>query len=248
MDFNTGGSGGRPDDESRPLYGGEAGGRPPGEPPRGPVGGTAVEFNLQDPVGSFISTVRGVVLDPVGFFRGIARRGDFINPIVFALICYEISTLIGGLIGLLFSGLLGISDVGNQGTGVVGGAVGSIGGFLVSLIIAPIIGAIILFIVAGILHLLTLLIVGSGNSGFEATTRVVSYSFVYHLVSWIPLIGFIAGIYGLVLMIIGVREVHATTTGKAAAVVLIPVAVLLLISVLLAVVIGAFVFTLLQQQ
>jgi hypothetical protein len=116
------------------------------------------------------------------------------------------------------------------------------------LIIAPIIGAIILFIVAGIIHLLTLLIVGSGNSGFEGTIRVVSYSFVYHLVSWIPLIGIIAGIYGIFLMIIGVREVHATTTGKAAAVVLIPVAVLVLISVLLAVAIGAFVFTLLQQQ
>src|SRR3954451_21295044 len=76
MDFNTGGGGERQDDESRPLYGGEAGGRPPGGPPRGRAASSGGEFNLQDPVGSFIRTVQGVLLSPVAFFRGIPKQGN----------------------------------------------------------------------------------------------------------------------------------------------------------------------------
>lgn len=235
MDFNTGNSGRRPEDPSRPLYGGEPG----GQPPRGPAASPGGEFNLQDPVGSFISTARGVLLGPAAFFRGIARQGDFITPVVFALICYEIATIIGGLIGLLLVGLLGLSGLsgGQDALDLFGGAAGSIGGFLVSLILAPVIGVIFLFIAAGIFHLLTLLIVGSGNSGFEATTRVVSYSWIYQavasVVSWIPILGPLIGLVVFVLLAIpGIREVHNTTTGKAALVVLIPVGVLVGIIVL----------------
>jgi hypothetical protein len=97
MDFNTGGGSGRPED--RPLYGGETG-RPAGDPERGPVGGPGVEFNLQDPVNSFIATARTVVLNPGGFFRGIAKRGDFVNPLIFAVVCALISALLGGIINL----------------------------------------------------------------------------------------------------------------------------------------------------
>jgi hypothetical protein len=32
-----------------------------------------------------------VLLNSVGFFRGIARRGDFAGPLVFALICAVIN-------------------------------------------------------------------------------------------------------------------------------------------------------------
>ena len=71
-----------------------------------------------------------------------------------------------------------------------------------------------------------MLIVGSRNSGFEGTFRVGAYSSVTSLVSWIPVIGSIASLYGIYLAIVGIREVHNTTTGKAALVVLIPAVVL----------------------
>ncbi len=99
------------------------------------------------------------------------------------------------------------------------------------------------------MHLLVLLFVRPANAGFEATFKVVSYSWVYQLISWIPVIGWIVGpIYGVVLLIFGVREVHATTTGKAALVVLIPVAVILLIAFIFAALIGAALFFGSQQQ
>jgi hypothetical protein len=246
MDFNTGGSGGRPDDQSRPLYGGEASGPPSGLTP-GPSGSTGGEFNLQDPVGSFISTVRGVLLSPVGFFRGMVRQGDFINPAVFALISYMVYAILGGLIGLVFGGVSSLTSTTDEGALV--GAASTVGGFFLGLILAPFIAAIILLIVVAVRHLLVMLIVGSSNAGFEATLRLSSYTFATRIIWWIPILGQIVGfIYGLVLSTIGVREVHATTTGKAALIVLIPVAVAIVLLGLLAAVIGAAIFTLLQQQ
>jgi hypothetical protein len=217
MDFNTGtgGAGGSPSEPSSP-------------PPRTSGVAAGGEFNYQDPVQSFISTVQRVVLQPVDFYRGILRRGDFINPLIFAIICYEIYTILGGLFRLVG----------------VGGDI-NFGSYIISLVTAPIGAVIGLFIGAGILHLLVMLIVGSGNSGFEATFRVGAYAATTSLVSWIPFIGWIASLYGIYLAIVGIREVHATSTGKAALVVLIPAAVVLLLVFL---VIGAAAFFIFSQQ
>ncbi len=221
MDFNTGtgGTGRSGDSPSGP------GGPPP------PTSGSAAgaEFRYTDPVQTFVATVQAVVLRPVDFFRGILRRGDLINPLIFAIICYEVSAILGGLLRLAGIGAA------NQG----------VGGFLATIIFAPIIAAIGLFIGAGILHLLVMLIVGSANSGFEATFRVVAYSAVTSLVSWIPYIGGLLSLYGIYLGIVGIREVHNTTTGKAALVVLIPAAIVLLLVLLI---VGAAAFFVLSQR
>ena len=171
-----------------------------------------------------------MVLQPASFFSGILRRGDFLNPLIFAIICYEVSTILGGLFRLIGIG----ADIG-------------FGGYLGSIILAPILAAIGLFIGAGILHLLVMLIVGSRNGGFEATFRAGAYAAVTSLVSWIPFIGWIASLYGIYLAIVGIREVHTTTTGKAALVVLIPVAVIILLVLVLVTLIGAALFFSLQQ-
>ncbi len=122
-----------------------------------------------------------------------------------------------------------------------------IGSFLVSIILAPIFATIGLFIGAGILHLLVMLIVGSRNSGFEGTFRVSAYSSVTSLVSWIPVIGWIASLYGIYLAIMGIREVHTTSTGKAAIVVLIPAVVIILLVLIVIAAIGAAIFFGTQQ-
>ena len=244
MDFNTGRSSGRPDDESRPLFGGETGGRAPGDPPRGPVGGPGPEFTLSDPVVSFIRAARSIILDPVGFFRGIRRQGDFINPALFAVICALISTLLSGILTLIFTPLF--APPGDTGEAFAGG----VGGFLVGLILTPIYTALALIIGAGILHLLVLLFVRPTNSGFEATFRALSYGWgVTQLVSWVPIIGtIIAAVWAIVLYIFGIREVHSTNTGTAALIVLIPAVVLLLIVLLLDTLGAALFFAGTQQQ
>jgi hypothetical protein len=211
VDFNTesGGSGGA--------------GRSPGGPPRVSGGASGGEFDYSDPV-------QGVVTAPVGFFRSIRREGDFVNPLIFAIICYEVSAILGGLLSL-------VGVTGTRG----------FGSFLIGIILAPIGAAIGLFIGAGILHLLVMLIVGSRNAGFEGTFRVGAYSAVTTLVSWIPIIGLIASLYGIYLAIVGIREVHNTTTGRAALVVLIPAVVVFLLVLLIIAAIGAAIFFGTQQ-
>jgi hypothetical protein len=217
MDFHagrggTGSAGGSPSGPGRPSLG-------------GPGSAAGAEFRYTDPIQTFVATVQAVVLQPVDFFRGILRQGDFINPLIFAIICYEVSAILGGLLQLVG----------------VGRNIG-FGGFLSSIILAPIIAAIGLFIGAGIIHLLAMVIVGSRNAGFEGTFRVLAYSAVTSLVSWIPFIGAILSLYGIYLGIVGIREVHNTTTGKAAIVVLIPAVVIILLALALIAAVGAFLF------
>ena len=172
------------------------------------------DYDLSNPVNSFIDVVRRLVFQPGSFFAGLPRRGNLINPLVFALICYEISAILGGLLGLAG----GEPDRGLET-------------FVASIIAAPIGGAVGLLILSGILHLLVRLIVGGGNSGFGATFRVASYATVVNLVGWIPIVGsLVALVYAIYLSTVGIREMHETTTGKAALIVLIPVGVILLIA------------------
>jgi len=181
-----------------------------------------------------------VVTQPVPFFRGIARQGNFVNPLVFALICTLISALLSGILGLIFAPLL--ASPGDTGEAFAGGIGGLIGGVILS----PILTAIGLVIAAGIFHLLVLIFVRPSNMGFEATFRVASYIQVTQLVSWIPVVGsIVAAVWSIVLYIFGIREMHGTTTGKAALIVLIPVAVLL---ILLVVIGGALLVFLLGNQ
>jgi hypothetical protein len=229
MDFNTGpGSG-----SSSPT---------PGNGPRPASGGTGGEFTLQDPVGSFVRTVVAVVTQPVPFFRGIARQGNFVNPLVFALICALISALLSGIIGLIFAPLF--AGPGDTGEAFAGGIVG----LVVTLILSPILTTIGLIIAAGIFHLLVLIFVRPSNMGFEATFRVASYTQVTQLISWIPIVGsIVAAVWSIVLLIFGIREVHSTTTGKAAAIVLIPVAVIFVLALIIVALVGAALFFGTQQ-
>ena len=68
-----------------------------------------------------------------------------------------------------------------------------------------------------------LLIVGGNKSGFQTTFRVICYSYSGHLFAIIPIVGSTIGsFYTLVLTIIGVREGHGISTGRAVLAVLLP--------------------------
>jgi hypothetical protein len=187
------------------------------------------DYDLSDPINSFVDVVRRVVLQPTAFFAGLPRQGSFLNPLVFALICTEISVLLVGLLSFV--------DV-PGGMNSLFGASGDQGflEFLGGLVVAPIAAAVGIFLTALVTHLLVVLVVGSGHAGFGATFRIISYSSVTGLVAWIPFIGWIFSLYRLYLATVGIREMHATTTGKALLVVLLPA---ILILALVVIVVGA---------
>jgi len=204
---------------------------------RMPGGG---DYNLSDPINSFIDVVRRVVLHPVGFFRGLPLGGSFVNPLVFALICIEISAILGALLVL---GGVGTSPGFNPNPQNVGvPSIFAPGSPVASIILAPIGGAVGVLVAALIQQLLVRLIVGARNSGFGATFRVASYTQVTSLVNWVPIVGPLLALYGIYLSVVGIREMHGTTTGKAALVVLIPFVVVVVLAIL-AVGVAFFAFT-----
>jgi hypothetical protein len=188
------------------------------------------DFDLSDPLNSFVDVVRRVVFQPQAFFAGLPRQGGLLGPLVFALVCTEISVLLVGVLTFL--------DIPGAITWLFG-ARGNQGflAFLGGLVVAPVAGAVGVFLTALVTHLLVILVVGSGHAGFGATFRIVAYSSVTSLAGWIPFVGWLFSLYRLYLATLGIREMHATTTGKALLVVLLPA---ILILVLVVVVVGAF--------
>jgi hypothetical protein len=222
VDFNTESGGSR-------EPGGSSGG-PGGARPRVSGGAFRADFDYTELVPSFVQTAREIVINPVNFFRSIRRQGDFVNPLIFAIICAVISGVLAGIIGLLIS-----LATGNG----IGSAFGSLFG---AIILTPILTAIGLFVWAAIYHLLVILIIRPSHAGYEATFRVVAYASVLQLASWlaaIPILGILVliaiAVYGVVLSVLGIREIHSTTTGRAVAVVLIPAIIFGLLALLIGV-------------
>jgi hypothetical protein len=192
-----------------------------------PTGGG--DYDLSDPLNGFVDIVRRVVLRPAAFFAGLPGQGSFLGPLVFALICIEVSVFLVGLLTFL--------DVPGGVTWLFGarqdqGFLEFLGG----LVVAPIAGAVGLFLAALATHVLVILVVGSGHSGFGATFRVVCYSSVTGLLGWLPFIGWLFSVYRIYLATVGIREMHSTTTGRALLVVVLPA---ILILALVVVVVGA---------
>ena len=184
-------------------------------------------FDLSNPVNSFVDVARRVLLQPVRFFGGLPRGGSLLNPLVFALVCIVVSALLSGLLVLL--GVQQNPGFNPNPQNAIPSTFAPTSA-LASILFAPIGGAIGLFIAAAIQQLLVRLGVGENNSGFASTFGVASYTQVTGLVNWIPIVGPLIALYGLYLSVVGIREVHGTTTGKAALVVLIPFAVVLLVT------------------
>jgi hypothetical protein len=64
-----------------------------------------VGFGSASEDGSFVGAVRRVVFRPVGFFAGLPRNGNVAAPLLFALICIEISAVLAWLLVLIGVGL-----------------------------------------------------------------------------------------------------------------------------------------------
>ena len=186
-------------------------------------------FDLSNPANSFVDVARRVVLQPVRFFGGLPRDQNLLNPLVFALVCIVVSAILSGLLVLL--GVQQNPGFNPNPQNAIPSTFAPTSA-LASILFAPIGGAIGIFVAAAVQQLLVRLVVGENNQGFASTFKVASYTQVTALVNWVPVIGPLVALYGLYLSIVGIREIHGTTTGKAALVVLIPFLVVLVVAVI----------------
>jgi hypothetical protein len=163
--------------------------------------------------------VRDVLLDPVNTFRKMKLSGDIASPLVFALILGSVGMIIGCFWSILMRGF----QVFPTPHGAEAFAI-STGVNIFFMVFSPVFVAVGIFIGAGILHL-CLMITGGEKNGFEATLRIVAYAAgATALFQIVPFCGsFVSGIWSIVVQIIGAREMHETTTGKAVIAVLLPI-------------------------
>ena len=104
------------------------------------------------------------------------------------------------------------------------------------------IGAVIgLLIAAGILLLVGKLF--GGQAEYTGLLRSMGYAMAPNAFSGIPFIGLLFSLWAFVCAVVAVRESHAVSTGAAVAIVLIPAAILFVIGILLAILVGIAVFS-----
>ncbi len=188
---------------------------------------------------SLTSTLKESLLRPSDFFRKMPVTGGLGSPLIYAMIW--------GTLGMMFTVVWQIISGGVLEMMVKPPGMKQEFGpeYLLALaILSPLFVIIGLFIGSGILHL-CLMLIGGNKKGFEATFRVVSYSYGAQIFSAIPFCGgLIAAIWMIVIEIIGLKEAHGISGGKAALAIFLPlifccVLIAIFIAILIPIIIGA---------
>jgi len=168
-----------------------------------------------------VRTAKDVLSSPSDFFKKMAVTGGLTDPLLFAMII--------GMAGLIFVSVwdLVLHDSMQSfmtpemrdaaGSGMTNGIASPLG-----MVMMPFLLIIWLFILSGMLHVFLMMVRGA-KAGFEATFRVISYSVSPFLFMVIPYCGaLITMLWMLTLIVIGLRDAHGTTGGKATVAVLFP--------------------------
>lgn len=181
---------------------------------------------------AFFDTVSVLLSKPGEAFIMMKREGGLTDPLLFGMIGGSVGTIVS----ILFQ--IGLQSVIRTNTGLVDlFGVPVVVGLLV---FSPLWLALWLFIGSGILHL-CLMMLGGANRPFETTFRVVCYACgSTQLFNVIPFCGaYVAPIYYIVLVCIGLTRAQETTTGKALLAIFLPIIVCCgLMTVLFALIIG----------
>lgn len=152
---------------------------------------------------------RDVLLSPAGFFRHLNHRNGLREPLAVGLLFGSL----GVMLSLFWDFAMAVWGFGSGINGLAARLNITLL-FPLLLVLSPLIVGAALFVMSGILHIL-LLTVGGGKNGFEGTFRVFAYGQATQILGAVPFLGgVIAGIWFLVVLIAGLREIHETTYAR----------------------------------
>jgi hypothetical protein len=184
-------------------------------------------------VKAFVDTLIMVLTKPQEAFQLMKREGDFVEPLIYAVIGGSLGFIVYWLFTLVFG------SFGMAGRNPFAAMFGAGIGVVLMIILAPVIVAVCMFVGAGIIHV-CLMLVGGAKRSYETTFRVVCFS----TGSTQPLLiipfcgGLISGIWGIVVECIGLSKAHETDIGRAVLAVLLPLIVCCGGSVLFGMIVG----------
>ncbi|MBI2573200.1 YIP1 family protein [Candidatus Woesearchaeota archaeon] len=183
-----------------------------------------VQDKSTQPKGYF-QTWWNVISDPMNFYEKIPQSMGYKQPTIFALKTQAI-VLVTLYFFLLVIGFFFLALLSGTSTNLIG----LFGGIGIGIILLIAIAAFPLLIVftwgmlyvwSAITHLFVLLF--GGKQGFKETYIVNCYSMAPSVIALIPLVGYAASAYSLILQGMGVHKRHQLSVGKSVAVVLVPV-------------------------
>jgi hypothetical protein len=173
---------------------------------------------------SFLDTAKLFITAPDQAWARTRETGDYTRPLLFGLIIAWVGAIFNAVWGTMFgAGLMKMlpAQYSRFGAMGMGGR-----GLIANIILAPIFIACGLFIGSAIFHV-SFMVVGAltnSKSQFEGTFRVVSYSSIAHIAYVIPFVGgFVALVWRIYLMMLGVQQLHKANQGKALMGILLPV-------------------------
>lgn len=215
----------------------------------------STESPLWDDQGSFFerlwNTWKTVMFKPGAFFKNIPVAAGLSRPLVYAIIIGSIGIIFGTLYNYIGQSLSGSSFSQPGMPEEMGQMMAKMQStmFIIMIVFSPLIVVIGVFIWSGILHL-CLMIVGGAKQGFEATFRSVAYGcYSPVLLGVIPFCGGMVGaVWGIVLQIIGLKETHKISTGKAVLAFFLPLVFCCVCGIILAIIGGAGLFTTLRPS
>ena len=196
--------------------------------------------NLASP--SFWSTWKHVMFEPAQFYQQLPAKIGYKEPSVFYL---KISALLLAIlyIFLAFIALIVVSFMGAMNSPVL--SMISTLGMGVAVILAVVAFPVLLlfywlclWIGAGITHIFVLLF--GGTKRYQETFKVTAYASAPIIFSFIPMIGYAASIYVIVLNIIGIQKRQHLSLGKSIAVVLLPAALFIIFLLMMFFTFGIF--------
>ena len=160
---------------------------------------------------ALVDTWKESIFHPTEFFSTMPLKGGYGGPLLYGFIIGEVAVLFSLFWEsiLMMMGMLGESYEQFTELGF------SMAVFIFIALASPILVIVGYFISAAILHL-CLLIVGGARRDFEATFRVICYAAGANLFGIIPFCGgLVAYMWNAVLNVIGIREAHEISSGKA---------------------------------
>jgi len=200
---------------------------------------------------AFFQTIKDCLAQPVTVFSALNPNGGIGAPLFFYLIIGTLTTLVAMLyqfgVALVDPSTLGKEFTGESSALPVAAVFGV--AMLIMVLLMPILLAIGTFISAGILHV-CLMLLGGAKKPFTTTYQISCYAYGAALVfQLVPVCGgVIAGIYGIVLAIIGVKHAEGIETSKAVIAVLLPVVLCCGLVLALVAVAGAAGYTEMMQE
>ena len=181
---------------------------------------------------ALVQTWKEVLLNPGTTFSHMKTTGGFASPLLFNAAMVIVWAIFMLIYHFVFTGsfwAMASSSQTDSSRAALGVGMSAVSVILIFIVAIPLIVAMN-FVSAGITHLCLSLFKGTSKS-YEATYRVIAYSYSAWILSILPCIGgILAGVWALFCTIVGLSKVHQTEGWRAAVGVLLPVFVCLFLT------------------